>query len=179
MLQRDALKRGYIASTVQNNGIHLTPIILGATGFAALLVLGMLLYWLCKRCKSGPLRWRRFRHDRYIYLEDEGESFNNSNISSLNSDTSSQSTMRGRKDIFAPAGKIGIIIGTSKYGPIIESIKSDSPLIGKVFPGDYVLAIDNVDTSDWLAENVAKLVAAKTDCVKKLTLLSKHWDDVV
>ena len=84
--------------------------------------------------------------------------------------------MRGRKDIFAPAGKIGLSIGTSKYGPIIDSINDESPLKGSVFPGDYVLAVDDVDTSDWLAQNVAQLVAEKTDTVKKLTLLSTHWD---
>lgn len=140
-------------------------------------MLSILLYRMCKRCK-GRKNYVYLEDEIENFIEDEIENFNDSNSnSSIDSDTSSLSaTMRGRKDIFAPAGKIGLSIGTSKYGPIIDSINDESPLKGSVFPGDYVLAVDDVDTSDWLAQNVAQLVAEKTDTVKKLTLLSTHWD---
>ena len=85
---------------------------------------------------------------------------------------------RVRKEIFAPAGKLGIIVDTSNDGPIIHSINGDSPLIGKVFPGDYIIAIDGEDTSNWSAHHVTKLVARKSGSVRKLTILSTTWDDI-
>ena len=84
---------------------------------------------------------------------------------------------RVRREIFAPAGKLGIIVDTSSEGPIVHSIKNDSPLVGKVFTGDYIIAVDDEDVSDWSAHYVTKLVARKSGSVRKLTLLSNQWDD--
>ena len=82
------------------------------------------------------------------------------------------------RDVFAPAGKLGIIVDSSKDGPIIHSINDDSPLVGEVFPGDYIIAIDGEDTSNWSAYNVTKLVALKSGSIRKLTLRSKNSDDL-
>eukprot|EP00984_Skeletonema_dohrnii_P014675 scaffold6198_cov90-Skeletonema_dohrnii-CCMP3373.AAC.1 len=85
---------------------------------------------------------------------------------------------RVRREVFAPAGKLGLIVDTSNEGPIVHSIKDDSPLIGQVFAGDYIVAVDDEDTSDWSAHNVTKLVAQKSGRVRKLTLLSKISDEM-
>eukprot|EP00985_Skeletonema_marinoi_P015975 scaffold8438_cov91-Skeletonema_marinoi.AAC.1 len=87
-------------------------------------------------------------------------------------------TMRVRREVFAPAGKLGIIVDTSNDGPIVHSINGDSPLVGQVFAGDYIVAVDGEDTSDWSAHNVTKLVARKSGSARKLTLMSKNWDDL-
>jgi len=79
---------------------------------------------------------------------------------------------RVRRDVYAPAGKLGIIVDTSSDGPIVHSLNADSPLVGKVFIGDYIVAVDDEDTSDWSAHYVTKLVARKSGSVRKLTLLS-------
>ncbi len=84
---------------------------------------------------------------------------------------------RVKREVFAPAGKLGIIVDTSSDGPIVHSIKADSPLVGKVFTGDYIIAVDDEDTSDWSAHYVTKLVARKSGSVRKLTLMSNNWDD--
>ncbi len=84
---------------------------------------------------------------------------------------------RVKREVFAPAGKLGIIVDTSSDGPIVHSIKGDSPLVGKVFTGDYIIAVDDEDTSDWSAHYVTKLVARKSGSVRKLTLMSNNWDD--
>jgi len=81
-----------------------------------------------------------------------------------------------RRDVYAPAGKLGIIVDTSSDGPVVHSIKADSPLVGKVFTGDYIVAVDDEDTSNWSAHYVTKLVARKSGSVRKLTLLSNNWD---
>ena len=79
---------------------------------------------------------------------------------------------RVRRDVYAPAGKLGIIVDTSNDGPIVHSVNADSPLVGQVFIGDYIVAVDDEDTSDWSAHFVTKLVADKIGSVRKLTLLS-------
>jgi len=85
---------------------------------------------------------------------------------------------RVRREVFAPAGKLGLIVDTSNEGPIVHSIKGDSPLVGQVFAGDYIVAVDDEDTSDWSAHNVTKLVAQKSGRVRKLTLMSKISDEM-
>jgi len=87
-------------------------------------------------------------------------------------------TKRVRREVFAPAGKLGLIVDTSNEGPIVHSIKGDSPLVGQVFAGDYIVAVDGEDTSDWSAHNVTNLVAQKSGRVRKLTLMSKNWDEI-
>eukprot|EP00985_Skeletonema_marinoi_P008290 scaffold3716_cov129-Skeletonema_marinoi.AAC.1 len=87
-------------------------------------------------------------------------------------------TKRVRREVFAPAGKLGLIVDTSDDGPIVHSINGDSPLVGQVFAGDYIVAVDGEDTSDWSAQNVTKLVARKSGSARKLTLMSKNWDDL-
>ena len=85
---------------------------------------------------------------------------------------------RVRREVFAPAGKLGLIVDTSDDGPIVHSINGDSPLVGQVFAGDYIVAVDGEDTSDWSAHNVTKLVAQKSGRVRKLTLMSKISDEM-
>jgi hypothetical protein len=83
---------------------------------------------------------------------------------------------RVRRDVFAPTGKVGIIVDTSINGPIVHSLKGDSPLLGKVFIGDVIVAVDDEDTSGWSAHHLTKLVARKSGSVRKLTLLSNNFE---
>ncbi len=161
-----------------------------------------------RRCKSEGSRRRersssRGRRRRYDDYDDEGESYVSPDYTNTFDQTNSvasnqsyqtrvveeiskslatfidqQQPKRTRREVFAPAGKLGIIVDTSSDGPIVHSIKGDSPLIGKVFAGDYIVAIDDEDTSDWSAHNVTKLVARKNASIRKLTLLSNNWDDL-
>ncbi len=80
--------------------------------------------------------------------------------------------IRIRRDVQAPPGKLGIIIDTSSQGPIIHSVKEGSVLEGLVFAGDLIVALDDEDTSDWSAHNLTRLVASKSKCERKITVLS-------
>ena len=80
--------------------------------------------------------------------------------------------MRIRRDIMAPPGKIGIIIDTSNKGPIVHSVKDNSVLEGLVFEGDLILALDDEDTTAWSAHDLTKLVASRSRCERKITVLS-------
>jgi len=50
------------------------------------------------------------------------------------------------RECFAPPGKLGIVIDTTPEGPVIHKVNPGSPLEGIVWPGDIIIAIDDVDT---------------------------------
>lgn len=81
---------------------------------------------------------------------------------------------RMRVDIVAPAGKLGLIIDTCADGPVVHSVKSTSPLQGLVFKGDLVVAIDDEETVEWSAHYLTKLVAKKSKCERKITVLRNN-----
>ena len=67
---------------------------------------------------------------------------------------------RIRLDIIAPPGKLGIIIDTCSEGPIVHSVKPNSPLDGLIFKGDLVIAVDDEDTREWSAHYLTKLMVS-------------------
>ena len=73
--------------------------------------------------------------------------------------------------IIAPPGKLGIIIDTCPEGPVVHSIKDNSPLLGLIFTGDMIVAIDDEDTTGWSAHYLTRLVAQKSKVTRKLTVL--------
>jgi C-terminal processing protease CtpA/Prc len=75
----------------------------------------------------------------------------------------------------APPGKLGIIIDTTKDGPVVYQVKSGSPLENIIFAGDRIIAIDDIDTRGMTASNVTKIVARKCDEPRKITVSSKTF----
>ncbi len=75
---------------------------------------------------------------------------------------------RIRLDIIAPPGKLGIIIDTCSEGPIVHSVKPDSPLDGLIFKGDLVIAVDDEDTREWSAHYLTKLMVSTLTSQKSL-----------
>ncbi|KAL7551692.1 hypothetical protein ACHAWF_015373, partial [Thalassiosira exigua] len=78
---------------------------------------------------------------------------------------------RIKKVIYAPPGKLGIIIDTCSDGPIVHSVKPTSPLTGMLQKGDLVVAVDEEDTREWSAHYLTKLVAKKSRQERKITVL--------
>jgi hypothetical protein len=62
------------------------------------------------------------------------------------------------KTILAPSGKLGIVIDTTVEGPVVHNVNPGSRLEGKVFPGDIIVAIDNVDTRAMSASAITALM---------------------
>mmetsp|Transcript_11310 Transcript_11310/g.21166 ORF Transcript_11310/g.21166 Transcript_11310/m.21166 type:complete len:898 (+) Transcript_11310:251-2944(+) len=75
----------------------------------------------------------------------------------------------------APPGKLGIIIDTTKDGPVVYQVKSGSPLENIIFAGDRIIAIDDIDTRGMTASNVTKIMARKCDEPRKITVSSKTF----
>jgi C-terminal processing protease CtpA/Prc len=65
--------------------------------------------------------------------------------------------------VSAPRGKLGIIIDVSDSGePLVRAIRGDSVLADKVKIGDRVLTVDGEGCAEMSAEQVSKLIAAKS-----------------
>jgi hypothetical protein len=91
-------------------------------------------------------------------------------------ETSSLEAMTKRAgvyDVFAPSGPIGIVVDTSKEGPAVHSLKSTSPMLGLISPGDLIIALDDEDTRDMTAASLTRLMAKKSRAKeRKITLLA-------
>ena len=72
------------------------------------------------------------------------------------------SKLEGTYDVFAPSGPIGIVVDTSKHGPAVHSLKSTSPLLGLISPGDVIIALDDEDTRNMTAAALTRLMAKKS-----------------
>lgn len=80
------------------------------------------------------------------------------------------------KQIIAPAGKLGIVVDTQQsQGPtVVSSIRDDSPLLGQIFLGDEIIAVDNIDVRELAAEDVSKILLTKSTNVRRtLSVLRK------
>ena len=66
------------------------------------------------------------------------------------------------KTVYAPAGKLGIVVDSSANGPTIHSVRDSSPLTNSVFVGDKLISIDEVNCQSMSAGAVTKLMARKS-----------------
>jgi S1-C subfamily serine protease len=70
----------------------------------------------------------------------------------------------------APMGPLGLIVDSSPNGPFVHSLKPNSPLTGLLKPGDYIIAVDDVDTHQMNAATLTQLMAKlATNPVRKIT----------
>lgn len=76
--------------------------------------------------------------------------------------------------ILAPKGKLGVVIDTTKHGPVVFQVKDGSPLQGAVFPGDRIIAIDDIDTTGMTANNITTIMSRKAELGRRITVVSKE-----
>jgi hypothetical protein len=90
-----------------------------------------------------------------------------------NSSYDSMLRRAGLYDVFAPAGPIGIVVDTTKEGPAVHSLKSTSPMLGLINPGDLIVGLDDQDTRSMTAATLTRLMAKKSSQKeRKITLLA-------
>lgn len=75
------------------------------------------------------------------------------------------------KDCFAPPGKLKIVIHSTKDGPAVHTVKKGSSLEGHLYRGDLIISVDGVDTRSYTAEQVMKMMTARTKYERKITVL--------
>jgi hypothetical protein len=81
------------------------------------------------------------------------------------------------RDCYAPPGRLNIVIHSTKDGPAVHTVKEGSSLEGHIFPGDLIISVNNIDTRSYTAEQVMKMMAAKSDSERKITVL--HFEEEV
>ena len=76
-------------------------------------------------------------------------------------------------NIFAPPGKLGVVIDTPDDGaPVVHAVKETSVVVDKVKVGDKLLAVDDEDVRTLTAIKVSKLISRKSaNPSRKLTIL--------
>jgi hypothetical protein len=77
------------------------------------------------------------------------------------------------REVYAPAGKLGVVIDTTKNGPVVHQVKVGSPLEGRIFTGDRIIAIDDIDTVNLSASAVTKIMARKCNEERVLRIFSR------
>ena len=77
------------------------------------------------------------------------------------------------RECFAPPGKLGIVIDTTMQGPVVHKVNAGSPLEGVLWPGDIIIAIDEVDTRAMSASAITGLMAKNMNKRRRLTVLSE------
>jgi len=75
--------------------------------------------------------------------------------------------------IFAPPGKLGVVIDTPDDGaPVVHAVKETSVVVDKVKVGDKLVAVDDEDVRTLTAIKVSKLISRKSaNPSRKLTIL--------
>jgi C-terminal processing protease CtpA/Prc len=79
-----------------------------------------------------------------------------------------------KKTVTAPPGKLGIVIDTSLQGPVINKVKEDSPLEGKLIVGDIIIDVDGTDTRAMTATAITKLMVDASGQNRQITVLTKE-----
>jgi hypothetical protein len=63
------------------------------------------------------------------------------------------------REIVAPPGKLGLVLDTLEgRGPVVHRVHIDSPMEGKIFKQDVIVAVAGVDTRSMNATHVTKLM---------------------
>jgi hypothetical protein len=86
--------------------------------------------------------------------------------------TFATTTRKFKRTVVAPAGRLGIVIDTTLEGPVVHTVKPDSPLKGALFVGDIIVAIDDVDTKAMSATSITSLMVKTAAQERTLTVLS-------
>lgn len=85
-----------------------------------------------------------------------------------------------RIEIFAPAGKLGVVVDSPPEGgsAYVSDIKEESPIRGEIRLGDRLISVDDEDVSKLKAIHVSMLLGSKSRNTKrKLTVLREIDDD--
>ncbi|CAB9502132.1 expressed unknown protein [Seminavis robusta] len=80
------------------------------------------------------------------------------------------------RDCQAPPGKLNIVIHSTKDGPAVHEVKDGSCLEGKIFPGDLIIAVDDIDTRAFTAAQLMKTMSERSQSERKITVL--HFEEV-
>lgn len=77
------------------------------------------------------------------------------------------------RTVIAPAGKLGVIIDTTPgQTTLVHEVLDKSPMIGLIQPGDQILSIDGITTSNMSMEAIAALLKSTADHPRRFVVRS-------
>mmetsp|Transcript_36406 Transcript_36406/g.76681 ORF Transcript_36406/g.76681 Transcript_36406/m.76681 type:complete len:879 (+) Transcript_36406:214-2850(+) len=94
------------------------------------------------------------------------------------SSSTSSSTPRSRriqKEIMAPSGKLGIMVANTTnahLGPAVHTVRPGSPMEGLVHVNDIIVAVNDVDTRMYTAEDITRVMKETVGEERKITVLT-------
>lgn len=86
-----------------------------------------------------------------------------------------------RLDIRAPPGRLGMILANrsdDQPGTVVSALRTSSALIGKILPGDVLVAIDGLDISEMHVSEVTAIMSNKSQQEKILTVITPFKSEV-
>lgn len=98
--------------------------------------------------------------------------FNNSNENPINL-TEIGEEVDEELVVWTRAGKLGLIISNPDYGPpMIHHVKPISILYNKVYPGDRIIGVNEINTCNMSPEEISKLIGVQNIySIIKITLI--------
>lgn len=75
------------------------------------------------------------------------------------------------RDCLAPPGKLNISIRPTVDGPAVYMVNDNSSLKGQLYPGDLIVAVDDMDTRKMTANEVLQVIESNHDFERKITVL--------
>ena len=92
--------------------------------------------------------------------------------------SASSLSKRIKVHVTAPPGKLGIILANKadSKGTVVSGVRTSSPLVERVTPGDRIIAIDGEDVSRMTVSEITTIMSRKAPYERNLTILtfSKH-----
>ena len=76
--------------------------------------------------------------------------------------------------VSAPPGRIGVTFVQYRGHAMVSDVAPESPLSGWVFPGDILIAIDEVPVSGMRVRDIVKLLTARKERQRALRVISSH-----
>lgn len=81
-------------------------------------------------------------------------------------------------DIYAPGGKLGVVIDTPNSGaPVVHNIKETCPIADQLRVGDKLIAVDDEDVRSMTAVKVSKLISQKSNNPTRKFTISRVIDE--
>lgn len=77
------------------------------------------------------------------------------------------------RTVLIPPGKLGIVVDTTLEGPVVNQVNDTSPVLGLLFAGDIIVAVDDVDTRAMSASAIYSLMQKTSNQRRKITVLSE------
>jgi len=92
---------------------------------------------------------------------------------SVGSRNTTSSSKRSKITITAPPGKLGIILAnkSDSKGTVVSGVRTTSVLVGKISPGDRIVAIDGEDVHRMTVSEITTIMARKSEFDRILTVV--------